>query len=44
MSREATIKMLHGGVNGAIVGDLLTTIGNNMSEDRQMFADNGFVL
>lgn len=44
LSREATIKMLHGGVNGAIVGDLLTTIGNNMAEDRQMFADNGFVL
>lgn len=30
-------RMLRGGVNGALVGDMLTTVGNNMEGDRQMF-------
>lgn len=37
MSREATERMLRGGVSGAMVGDLLTTVGNDMAEDFRMF-------
>lgn len=44
MSREATVRMLRGGVNGAIVGDMLTTIGNAMDEDRKLFASVGLKL
>ena len=32
------------GANGSIVGDYLTTIGNTLSEDIQMFKDLGFNL
>lgn len=42
LSRKATERLLRGGINGALVGDLLTTIGNNMDEDRKLFEDNGF--
>lgn len=37
LSREATERMLRGGVNGAMVGDLLTTPGNSPEEDMAMF-------
>lgn len=43
-SQEATARMLRGGVNGAIVGDMLTTIGNAMDEDRRLFASVGLRL
>lgn len=38
LSREATLKMLRGGVNGVMIGDLLTTSGNARSEDMEMIA------
>lgn len=44
LSREATARMLRGGVNGAIVGDMLTTIGNAMDEDRRLFASVGLEI
>ncbi|MBD5225075.1 MAG: biotin synthase BioB [Bacteroidales bacterium] len=44
MSRQATARMLRGGANGAIVGDMLTTIGNAMDEDRQLFASAGLKI
>lgn len=44
ISREATARMLRGGVNGAIVGDMLTTIGNAMDEDRRLFASAGLKI
>lgn len=42
LSREATIRILKGGLNGALVGDMLTTVGNNMQQDFQMFRDLGY--
>ncbi|MBD5185067.1 MAG: biotin synthase BioB [Bacteroidales bacterium] len=39
LSREATLKMLRGGVNGVMIGDLLTTAGNTPSADMEMIAD-----
>ena len=38
LSRQATVRMLTGGVNGVMVGDLLTTAGNSPDEDMDMFA------
>lgn len=37
LSRETTERMLTGGVDGAMVGDLLTTRGNSPAEDMAMF-------
>ena len=31
-------------MNGALVGDMLTTIGNNIDQDYTMFERNGFEL
>ncbi|MCM1336760.1 MAG: biotin synthase BioB [Candidatus Amulumruptor caecigallinarius] len=42
LSSESMRRMMRGGVNGAIVGDMLTSLGNTLAEDRQLFADTGF--
>lgn len=44
MSREATERLLRGGVNGAIVGDMLTTIGNAVNEDKKLFRSAGLEM
>ena len=44
LSAGAVARMLRGGANGAIVGDMLTTIGNQLREDWKLFADCGFEL
>ena len=44
MSADATARMLRGGANGAIVGDMLTTIGNAMEEDRKLFTSVGLKI
>ncbi len=42
MSRENTIRAMRTGINGAIVGDLLTTIGATMDEDRITVTEAGY--
>lgn len=42
LSRESISRMLRGGLNGSIVGDLLTTIGNNVDQDKELFESNGY--
>lgn len=42
MSQKMTERILRGGMNGAMIGDLLTTIGNNVAEDYRLFAEVGF--
>lgn len=44
LSRRATERILHGGLNGAMIGDLLTTIGNKVDEDYEMFAATGYTI
>ena len=39
LSHAATVRMLTGGVNGVMVGDLLTTAGNSPEEDMEMFKE-----
>lgn len=42
MSRKSTERILKGGLNGSIVGDMLTTLGNDIAQDRELFESNGF--
>ena len=42
MSREAQLKALRAGINGGIVGDLLTTIGSTIAEDAALVAEAGY--
>lgn len=41
MSEASTRRMLRGGVNGIMMGDLLTSVGNKMEQDRRMLAELG---
>ncbi|MDE5572330.1 MAG: biotin synthase BioB [Muribaculaceae bacterium] len=42
MSKDSTKRILKGGLNGSIVGDMLTTLGNDINQDRELFESNGF--
>ena len=44
LSRETQRKALYVGVNAAIIGDLLTTIGSRVEEDRALFTEAGYSL
>ncbi len=42
LSRETQVKAIRIGMNGGIVGDLLTTIGSTVDEDRQLVGEAGY--
>lgn len=42
LSRSTQLKCLAIGMNGGVVGDLLTTIGSKIDEDRQMVEEAGY--
>ena len=42
LSRETQLKALHIGINSAVVGDLLTTVGSAIDEDRELAKEAGY--
>lgn len=42
LSRETTERILRGGMNGVMIGDLLTTRGNNADDDYALFRRTGY--
>lgn len=44
ISRDSQLRCMRVGVNGAIVGDLLTTIGSTVAADRDLAAEAGYEL
>lgn len=41
LSKEAERRILTGGMNGVLMGDMLTTVGNRIDEDRELFDSLG---
>lgn len=44
MSKESVKRILRGGMNGTMIGDLLTTTGNKAADDFQLFAECGLTV
>ena len=42
LSHDVQLRALHIGINSAVVGDLLTTVGNGIDEDRALVAEAGY--
>lgn len=42
LSKESMYRMMRGGVNGVLMGDMLTTVSNDIATDRKMFAETGW--
>lgn len=41
ISREAQMRILRGGMRGALMGDMLTTVSNQIEDDKEMFREAG---
>ncbi len=42
LSDASMVRMLRGGVNGVLMGDMLTTVSNQIADDRNLFARTGW--
>lgn len=42
LSHQSMLRMLRGGVNGVLMGDMLTTVSNTIADDRRLFAEAGY--
>lgn len=39
LSHKSMLRMLHGGINGVLMGDMLTTVSNNIASDRILYKE-----
>lgn len=39
LSPEAMLRIMKGGLNGVLMGDMLTTVSNSIADDRKLFAE-----
>lgn len=39
LSHKSMLRILHGGINGVLMGDMLTTVSNDIASDRKLFAE-----
>lgn len=44
LSRDTQIQAMRIGINGAIVGDLLTTVGSTVAKDRELVSEVGYTF
>lgn len=44
LSHDSMVRLLHGGVNGALMGDMLTTVSNDIESDRRLFRDADMIF
>ena len=42
LSKKTMARVLRGGMNGALMGDMLTTVGNSVNEDKTLFRECGY--
>ena len=42
LGHDTMRRMLLGGVNGVLMGDMLTTVGNTVEDDKRLFAESGY--
>lgn len=41
LSHESMLRIMRGGMNGVLMGDMLTTVSNTIAEDRELFKEAG---
>lgn len=41
LSPESMLRIMKGGMNGVLMGDMLTTVSNSIADDRRLFAEAG---
>lgn len=39
LSHESLVRIFHGGMNGVLMGDMLTTISNQIADDKELFRE-----
>lgn len=42
LGHESMVRLMRGGVNGVLMGDMLTTVSNTVADDRKLFAEAGW--
>lgn len=44
LSHQSMLRILHGGVNGVLMGDMLTTVSNDIASDRKLFEEADMIF
>lgn len=42
LSHDSQVRIMKGGMNGVLMGDMLTTVSNTIADDRVLFEETGF--